>query len=32
MNKPDNTETTDEETLKRILAALKDLSTKTGRR
>ena len=32
LTKPDNTETTEEEALKRILSALKDLSTKTGRR
>lgn len=32
LTKPDNTETTDEETLKRILAALQELSTKTRRR
>lgn len=32
LTKPDQTETTEEETLKRIIAALKDLSTKTGRR
>lgn len=32
LTKPDDTETTDEETLKRILAALQELSTKTRRR
>ena len=32
LSKPDDTETTEEETLKRITSALKDLSTKTGRR